>query len=335
MNAYLLPSGLRDLLPPQARRQTAILASLLQRFELFGYEQVIPPLMEFEETLLSGQGKAVEERTFRVLDPLSHQMMGIRADMTIQVARIAASRLADAPLPLRLAYTGNVLRVTQGKLAAERQLSQAGIELIGSNAPTATAETIIVALEALEKIGITQVVVDISATGLLDGLISEKDLDAIKTRDFSSFPPDSIIAQLSTCMGNINKKYELMRNIKLPELAADLLVKILRLAECVSNQFPHAILSFDPFEGINFEYHQGVCFSFYLPSIHEEIGRGGEYKLGDKNAVGVSLYVNRLLDIPTLKLAPPPKQITIPFTKMGAEAKKQRDAGVATLLGHD
>ena len=104
-------------------------------FAAHGYQRVKPPLLEFEDSLLAGSGAAVAEQTFRLMDPDSQRMMGLRADTTPQVARIATTRLADAPRPLRLSYAGQCLRVRGTQLAPDRQIAQAGIELIGHDSP--------------------------------------------------------------------------------------------------------------------------------------------------------------------------------------------------------
>ena len=104
----LLPAGLGDLLPPDAEREARAIGIAIERFAAFGYERVKPPLVEFEESLLGGPGAALASQTFRLMDPVSQRMMGVRADMTVQVARIAATRLRKAPRPLRLCYAGQV-----------------------------------------------------------------------------------------------------------------------------------------------------------------------------------------------------------------------------------
>src|SRR6202043_2588216 len=101
-HAALLPTGLYDLLPPAAEREAEVTARLMGVLASHGYERVKPPLVEFEETLLSGAGAAMASETFRTMDPISHRMIGVRADMTPQVARIAATRLRHLPRPLRL-----------------------------------------------------------------------------------------------------------------------------------------------------------------------------------------------------------------------------------------
>ena len=127
----LLPAGLSDVLTPDATFESSVLERLLADFATHGYDRVNPPLVEFEDSLLNGIGAGVAEQTFRLMDPESQKMMGIRADMTPQIARIAARRLSQAPRPLRLSYAGQVLRVRGSQLRPERQFTQVGAELIG------------------------------------------------------------------------------------------------------------------------------------------------------------------------------------------------------------
>src|SRR5215469_11076161 len=127
----LLPTGLYDLLPPEAEVEAEVTARLMGVLASHGYEQVKPPLVEFEDTLLAGAGAVMASDTFRTMDPTSHRMIGVRADMTPQVARIAATRLSHKPRPLRLSYAGQVLRVRGSQMRPERQVGQAGAELIG------------------------------------------------------------------------------------------------------------------------------------------------------------------------------------------------------------
>src|ERR1700709_1806000 len=98
-NPALLPAGLRDLLPPDAETEASAVEALMTVFAAHGYQRVKPPLLEFEDSLLAGSGAAVAEQTFRLMDPNSQRMMGLRADTTPQVARIATTRLANAPRP--------------------------------------------------------------------------------------------------------------------------------------------------------------------------------------------------------------------------------------------
>src|SRR5580693_2690768 len=110
LHKALLPQGLRDLLPPEAAWEAEVVQRLTAVLGQHGYERVKPPLAEYEDNLLSGAGAAMAMETFRVMDPVSQRMIGLRADMTPQIARIATTRLKNAPRPLRLCYAGQVLR---------------------------------------------------------------------------------------------------------------------------------------------------------------------------------------------------------------------------------
>src|SRR4051794_10424487 len=172
-NLALLPAGLRDLLPPDAETEASAVESLMDMFASFGYQRVKPPLLEFEDSLLAGSGSAVAEQTFRLMDPDSQRMMGLRADTTPQVARIATTRLTGAPRPLRLSYAGQCLRVRGNQLAPDRQVTQAGIELIGHDSPEADAETVLVAAEAVAAVGLTRASFDLTLPMLVPSLLDD------------------------------------------------------------------------------------------------------------------------------------------------------------------
>ncbi len=173
----LLPAGLADLLPPDAAREARAIDVAIERFAAFGYERVKPPLVEFEESLLGGPGAALGPQTFRLMDPVSQRMMGVRADMTVQVARIAATRLKNAPRPLRLCYAGQVLRVKGSHLQPERQFGQAGAELIGAPSASADAEIALLAASALGVLGITDITLDLTLPTLVPSLTAALGFD--------------------------------------------------------------------------------------------------------------------------------------------------------------
>src|ERR1700712_1942835 len=153
-NPALLPTGLRDLLPPDAETEAVSVEALMAVFASHGYQRVKPPLLEFEDSLLSGPGAAIAAQTFRLMDPATHRMMGLRPDMTPQVARIAATRLTNAPRPLRLSYAGACVQAQGGSLLPDREIAQAGIELIGPDSPAADAEIIVLGAQALTALGL-------------------------------------------------------------------------------------------------------------------------------------------------------------------------------------
>ena len=174
----LLPAGLADLLPPDAAREARAVDIAIERFAAFGYERVKPPLVEFEESLLGGPGAALAPQTFRLMDPVSQRMMGVRPDMTVQVARIAVTRLKHEPRPLRLSYGGNVIRVRGTALKPERQFAQVGSELIGVDSADADAEAVLLAVDALRAIGVADLSVDLNLPTLVAAVAAGLKLSA-------------------------------------------------------------------------------------------------------------------------------------------------------------
>ena len=177
MNAGLLPVGLIDLLPPEAENEAEAVSAVMNVFAGHGYQRIKPPLLEFEDGLLSGSGAATADQAFRLMDPESRRMMALRADMTPQVARIASTRLAGHARPLRLSYAGQCLRVHATQLAPDRQVAQAGIELIGVDNPAADAEVVVLAAEALAAVGLERTSFDITMPALAPALLDEAGIE--------------------------------------------------------------------------------------------------------------------------------------------------------------
>lgn len=339
-NTSLLPSGLYDLLPPDASNESGAVAQLLEAFGSFGYAQVSPPLMEFETSLLSGRGAALSPQTFRVMDPLSQSMLGFRADMTMQVARIARSRMGAAPRPLRLCYAGPILQIKPDALQNERQLMQAGIELFGSDALQADVEVIMVAAEALAALGVKGISIDINLPGLLARLCPEaKDSaelqanisDAVSHRDSARIKklPLKHAADIVTLLesaGVAEASLKTLEALKLPE-AAMLRTLVARLkASCPDTGF-----TIDPLEFRGFDYHQGISFSIFAKGLRHELGRGGRYETeGGETATGFTLYVTHLLD-----LLPAPAEgarVLLPSDIPADAARSLRAEGFVTVM---
>ncbi len=340
----LLPAGLRDLLPPDAETEASAVESLMDVFAAHGYQRVKPPLLEFEDSLLAGSGAAVADQTFRLMDPVSQRMMGLRADTTPQVARIATTRLAHAPRPLRLSYAGQCLRVRGSQLAPDRQIAQAGIELIGCDNPAADAEIILVAAEALALVGLTRTSFDLTLPTLVPVLLDEAGLEgatrmaltrALDRKDAASVARHGAalaptLTDLLLAAGPADRALLALEAARLPSLAREL---ARRLAEAVAEiraRAPALRLTIDPVEFRGFRYETGVSVTIYAPGRHEELGRGGRYICGDTEpATGLTLFPDALL-----RAAPPraPRQrLYVPLGTDPAEATRMRDLGYATI----
>src|SRR5438105_6284413 len=145
-----LPSGVRDLLPPETIARRAIARAFLGRAELFGYEPIVPPAFEYAETIERGLGTLDPREIVRFVEPETGEVVALRPDVTPQIARLVATRMADVPAPIRLCYEGAVYRL--GRLAGEpgqREIVQAGIELVDAPAPGGDAEVLAVAAALL------------------------------------------------------------------------------------------------------------------------------------------------------------------------------------------
>lgn len=343
-NPALLPAGLRDLLPPDAEREAVGVDALMAAFASHGYQRVKPPMLEFEDSLLAGSGAAVAEQTFRLMDPDTQRMMGLRADMTPQVARIASTRLGGAPRPLRLSYAGHCLRVRGTGMTPDRQVAQAGIELIGVDSAAADAEMILVGAEALAAVGLTRVSFDLTlpplVPALLDGVamapgdraalaraLDRKDAAEV-TRLGGVLSP--MLTDLLLAAGPADGALAALEAAALPE-GARLLAN--RLAACVAAvraRAPELRLTVDPIEFRGFRYHTGLSVTVYAPGRHEELGRGGRYLCGEgEPATGLTLYPDALLRAaPAQPLRP---RLYLPWGADQAAAARLRGEGFATV----
>lgn len=309
-NPALLPAGLRDLLPPEAETEAASVEALLTAFAAHGYQRVTPPLLEYEDSLLSGSGAAVADQTFRLMDPDTQRMIGLRADMTPQIARIAATRLVNAPRPLRLSYAGQCLRVRGTQLEPDRQVSQAGIELIGPDSPQADAETILVGAEALASVGLTRISIDVTlppfVPTLLDeagitGTVRQKLSHALDRKDTASVtkhggPLAPLLNELLMAAGPAAQALEALARANLSPGAAHLAERLVQVVQVVQRSAPGLRLTIDPIECRSFRYHTGVYVTVYAAGRQEELGRGGRYICtGGEPATGLTLFPDAVL----------------------------------------
>lgn len=304
----LLPIGLRDGLPPYADQEAHLVETLLGTFHGYGYQRVDPPLVEFEDNLLDGAGAATSQATFRLMDPVSQRMMGIRADMTPQVGRIAATRLKRSPRPLRLAYNGTVLRVRGSQLRPERQFRQVGCELIGSDSALADAEMVILAVEALSKAGIANLSVDLNLPTVVQSVCREYSIKhavaraALDRKDVQAVAEIAgqgavVLKSLLQATGRVDPALEVLSSVSLPADAAAERGRLIEVVGLVREALPDLALTVDPVEHRGFEYQTGLSFAIFGAGIRGELGRGGRYKsvFSDDPATGFTLYLDTVL----------------------------------------
>jgi ATP phosphoribosyltransferase regulatory subunit len=348
----LLPVGLYDLLPPEAEVEAAVTARLMGVLAAHGYERVKPPLVEFEETLLSGAGTAMASDTFRTMDPASHRMVGVRADMTPQVARIAATRLAHRPRPLRLSYAGQVLRVKGSQMRPERQVGQAGAELIGALGPAADVEAVAVAGEALEAVGVPHLSVDLTLPTLVPAIADAYGIAggraaalraALDRKDAAAVAhlageAGELLSRLVAAAGPGAAARAALDRLDLPERASRERDRLSAVLDGLAGAMPALKVTVDPVENRGFEYHTGISFTFFARVDPElgplgELGRGGRYEAGDPGApepaTGFTLYTDTILR--TLAPPPPRRRLLVPLDADRARAGGLRAEGWITV----
>ncbi len=344
INAALLPPGLRDLLPVEAETEALAVAAIMGVFASHGYQRVKPPLLEFEDSLLAGSGADLAEQTFRLMDPDTRRMMGVRADMTPQIARIATTRLAAAPRPLRLSYAGQCLRVQGVQRAPERQVAQTGIELIGTDSPEADAEIVLVGAEALTALGLQRVSFDLTLPPLVETLLDETGfagparralVHALDRKDAASVAQhggrlaEGLIALLLAA-GPATSALAALERVSLPPASRILAERLAATVSAIRARAPGLRLTVDPLEFRGFRYHTGVAVMVYAAGRHQELGRGGRYLCGAAEpATGLTLYPDALLRAATPPPAPP--RVFVPIGGDAAAATALRAQGLATI----
>jgi len=349
----LLPAGMTDVLPPDASFEAEILEALMAAYASRGYARIKPPLIEFEESLLAGLGTAMTAQTFRVMDPVSQRMMGVRADMTPQVARIAATRLANAPRPLRLSYAGQVLRVKGSQLRPERQFAQVGAELIGAAEPEADAEVILMATDVLGKLGVTGLSVDIAMPTLVPAVCKEfgvgdstlaelrRALDGKDAAGVASLagklggPATEILSTLLSAGGPANETLTSLSRLKLGNAAENERVSLGAVADILKSRAPNLSITIDPVENRGFEYHTGVTYTFYARDVRGELGSGGRYLAengnGGEPATGFTLFMDTVLR--ALPKSQPLSSVYVPAGTPEDQTEAFRAEGWVTVMG--
>ena len=324
-NTGLLPPGFVDMMPEQAEKEARSIADLMQLFTGMGYQRIKPPMLEFESSLLSkGPGAALSEETFRIMDPVSHQMLGVRADITPQIARIVNSRFYDKAKPIRLTYANDVLRSKAGQLRTARQFCQVGCEIIHDKGAQTYVELTTLAALGLNRLGLEKITIDYTAPRLLDDIFEAHDIsagqqDAIKTalmkRDEDALagidhPVCKDLLALLKISGRADQFLEQCFDIALPERTVSHLRTFKTVYDTLCQNFDDlglagVAITFDPFEQKGFDYHHDLAFTLFSEEVKGELGRGGHYdvQFGSfhenssdmKDAIGFTLYMDTVL----------------------------------------
>jgi ATP phosphoribosyltransferase regulatory subunit len=316
MLRWLLPENISDVLPREARRVEAARRALLDLYAGYGYELVIPPLVEYIDSLLTGTGSELDLRTFKLVDQASGRLLGLRADTTPQVARIDAHILNRTGVA-RLCYAGSVLHARPQQPLAAREPLQVGAELYGAGGPAADLEVLELAVASLRVGGLERVSMDLGHTGVVRALldmarlapaVEDEILAALSTKDTAALRetvsglPAAVrdgLLRLARLGGGIEVIAEARRS--LPDEPA--IRAALDSLEYLALRCGADGVTVDLADLHGYRYHSGVTFAVHVPELPDAVLRGGRYdNIGKafgraRPAVGFSIYLRELVGL--------------------------------------
>lgn len=295
VDRWQLPDGIEEVLPPQAAAVEALRRQLLDLYRSWGYQLVIPPLIEFTESLLIGLGHDLDLLTFRLTDQLSGRSLGVRADITPQVARIDAHSLAEEGIT-RLCYAGSILHTRPKSLMASRSPIQLGAELYGDNSLAADVEIVRLMLTTLDAAGLGKITLDLGHVGIYEavldcaGLSEEQEQTVFDALQRKSVPDlrlaladvDEQAAALIIALVDLHGDESVLGNARelFAERAPAALEAVDALQEVAADlrrQRPDLCIYFDLAELRGYHYHTGIVFAAYVPGHGQALANGGRY----------------------------------------------------------
>ena len=310
-----LPEGIEEALPEQARMLEAYRRQLLDCFEGWGYALVSPPLVEFRDALVTGED-ALDRQTFRLTDPLSGRTLGVRTDITPQVARIDRQQMPQDQV-VRLCYAGSVLRAHPEILGGGRNPIQVGAELYGHEGPQSDAEIVLLLCAALRAAGCVRWCLDMGHAGVFRALVEQTDWSVPERDEVFELIQRKAHADLGVWLDARSANTPAAERIRmLPDLSGPeeevldratqemegvgahiqpALETLRAVAAQVRNAYPEAQIHFDLGEASGFHYESGLVFAAYMEGQGQEIARGGRYGAqGERPATGFSLDLRTL-----------------------------------------
>ena len=295
VDRWLLPDGIEEVLPPEAANIELARRRVLDLFQCWGYELVITPHIEYIESLLSGAGQDLDLRTFKVTDPQSGRLIGFRADITPQVARIDAHTLRREG-PSRLCYAGSVLHARPRALSTSRSPIQLGAELYGDASPASDVEVISLLLEVLELAQVPEVHLDLGHVGIYRGLVEAAGLsgeaeqqlfDALQRKALDEVVrltaglPSGLASMLQAlaelCGGREVLELAQACLVEAPDAVHSALDELVSIADTLELRYPELPLYFDLGELRGYHYHTGAVFAAFVPGVGQSIAQGGRY----------------------------------------------------------
>jgi ATP phosphoribosyltransferase regulatory subunit len=327
MVSGLLPTGFRDRLPPEADASARLVRSVLDSIASYGYERVQTPLAEFEVSLTEALGTSSRD-LLRFVDPVSGETMAVRSDITGQIGRIAKTRMAHHPRPLRVSYGGPVVKLRSTQLRPEREMMQVGAELIGLDSVAAASEIITVAIEALKAAGVTGITLDLTLPDLIDVLAPVGDVVALKAQ-LDAKDAGGVSAEFAPLIAAAGPFPDALDRLRAFDKGGQLGARIAALETIVAGLPDDIHVTLDPTERHGFEYQTWLGFSLFSEQASGEIGRGGSYRIAGEAAIGFSAYIDPLIDAGLARGER--RRLFLPLGTAAEQALALRKAGWVTV----
>ena len=343
MKNQLLPEGFRDSLPELASKEDKVNSTFIKLMQKNGFMLVKPPLLEFESSLFFLLDDNEDANSFRVLDPVSQKMMGIRSDITVQIARISCGSLVELPRPLKVCYSGEILRVKNNSLNLSRQATQIGSEIIGIKKNQCENEIISLMIESLNLLRIKKFFVNFTMPTLISAIaddfkLSKSELEFVRDRfnNKNSEGLEKISNQLKITsdtlidsVGNAATNLRKLKKIKFTKNIQYEIQNFIKITSRIIKHFPNLEILIDPLEIDESNYHTGIAFKVFSESL-KELFSGGNYKVSDENCIGFSGFTESLLkeSLLTKSLI---KKVLIPKNTSGELKKKLQKKGFITF----
>lgn len=291
-----IPAGTKDFLPGDAKRKRMLEAKWSALFEQWGFREIITPTLEYFQVLAAGVGTNLEPDMYKFLDR-ENSILALRPDMTTPIARVAASRLKDEPLPLRLYYIANVFQhVAQVQAGRQREFSQTGVELLGAGTPMADAEVIALAVEALREAGLSGLQVSMGQVDFINGVMEETGLPAEERQAIKLALVNRDFVGLTNLLSDSNlspEKQAFITGIPLMHGKGEVIRKALTMTDNYKARQAlenlHTIYAMLDMYGMaeyvnidlglirDFDYYTGMVFEVYTPGLGFPICGGGRY----------------------------------------------------------
>jgi len=358
MSAWVLPDHIADVLPSEARHIEELRRLYLDTARRFGYELVMPPLLEYLESLLSGSGRALDLQTFKLVDQLSGRTLGLRADSTPQVARIDAHLLNRLGVT-RLCYCGPVLHTRPDRPFATREPLQFGAEIYGHAGLEADLEVIELALTSLDAVALRNVSLDLSDARIVPALLAGVSLgtdvrdalhQALASKDLTGIKElaKGLPVHIQNALIELVQMYGDVSVLSLAEktfAAWPGILKSIQELRHIANAFKHVYTTFDLADFRGYGYYSGVRFAMYVAGTGDALVRGGRYDevgavFGRKRpAVGFSLDLKEL--VTAVPAQPLKAAIRAPWGVEGdlrealTQLRSQGETVVCSMPGHE